>query len=86
MEDAPPVRPPPRRRRSFRANAAAKDGGRDFFRGYMASTVNILMTFPANKLMFRQQVLGSTVPVAFDSLRRDGLHRLYRGRMIDRNY
>lgn len=50
-----------------------------FVHGAAASFVNIVTTFPANKLMFRQQVEGLTVRAAFGSLRSEGLRQLYRG-------
>lgn len=51
----------------------------EFFNGAAASFVNIIITFPANKLMFRQQVEGLRIWDAFHSMKVDGLVRLYRG-------
>ena len=50
-----------------------------FLCGAGAAVTNILLTFPANKLMFRQQVDGLRVGQAFRSMRHEGLRSLYRG-------
>eukprot|EP01138_Halocafeteria_seosinensis_P010710 gb/GECG01010937.1/.p1 GENE.gb/GECG01010937.1/~~gb/GECG01010937.1/.p1 ORF type:complete len:385 (+),score=30.72 gb/GECG01010937.1/:1-1155(+) len=51
----------------------------EFCNGAAASFVNIVITFPANKLMFRQQVEGLTALEALQSMKMDGITRLYRG-------
>lgn len=51
----------------------------EFFRGAAASFVNIITTFPVNKLMFRQQVEGLSLRNAFRSMKAEGWTHLYRG-------
>ena len=51
----------------------------EFVCGAVASLVNIAVTFPLNKIMFRQQVHGIRLPRAFKQVRREGLVYLYRG-------
>lgn len=41
--------------------------------------VNIIVTFPINKLMFRQQLYGTTTAKALKQLTREGALTLYRG-------
>lgn len=41
--------------------------------------VNVLVTFPLNKLMFRQQLTGATTRSAFHQMRCEGWRMLYRG-------
>lgn len=47
--------------------------------GAVASAVNISVTFPLYKVMFRQQLQGIRLLRAFRQLRREGLVYLYRG-------
>lgn len=51
----------------------------DFACGAGAAVVNILVTFPAYKVMFRQQVEGLRVREAVRQVLREGLSNLYRG-------
>ncbi|XP_057309640.1 mitochondrial nicotinamide adenine dinucleotide transporter SLC25A51-like [Hydractinia symbiolongicarpus] len=51
----------------------------EYVAGAGAAAVNILITFPAYKLMIRQQVDGITVFTGFQQLKREGLCKLYRG-------
>lgn len=51
----------------------------DFICGGVASFVNVCVTFPINKVMFRQQVHGIRFFRALRQLRREGLFNLYRG-------
>lgn len=44
-----------------------------------ASFCNIAITFPINKVMFRQQAEGHTISLAVDNLRKEGIRKLYRG-------
>lgn len=48
-------------------------------RGALAATFNVLVTFPANKLIFRQQSEGMSTRGAFWSMHHEGLQHLYRG-------
>ena len=50
-----------------------------FICGGGSSVVNIVLTFPINKLMFRQQLHGSTTIRALKQLSREGAFTLYRG-------
>uniref|UniRef100_UPI0035901653 mitochondrial nicotinamide adenine dinucleotide transporter SLC25A51-like n=1 Tax=Myxine glutinosa TaxID=7769 RepID=UPI0035901653 len=47
--------------------------------GCSAALANILLTFPVNKTMFRQQLQGLRVTSALCQLRSEGLRQLYRG-------
>ena len=51
----------------------------DFVCGGGAAAVNLLVTFPAFKLMLRQQVDGVSTLEAFKQLKREGFGNLYRG-------
>ena len=51
----------------------------DFICGGVASFVNVCVTFPINKVMFRQQVYGFRFFLALRQLRKEGLVNLYRG-------
>lgn len=52
---------------------------REFFCGWGAAFINICVTFPINKVMFRQMVHGVRARKAFEQLRREGFNNLYRG-------
>jgi len=51
----------------------------DFVCGAGAAAVNILVTFPAYKVMFRQQVEGLRFRKALGQVLREGVSNLYRG-------
>lgn len=51
----------------------------EFACGWGAAFINICITFPLNKTMFRQQLHGISGLRAVDQLRKDGLRFLYRG-------
>ena len=51
----------------------------DFICGGIASLFNIFVTFPINKVMFRQQVHGIRFFRALKQLRKEGMSNLYRG-------
>ena len=51
----------------------------EFVCGWGASLVNVIITFPINKAMFRQQLEGISIKRAFRQLKREGLITLYRG-------
>ena len=65
--------------RGYRRRDPNESSVPEFLRGAVASFANILLTFPANKLMFRQQVEGWSAKNAFHSMRVEGLSHLYRG-------
>ncbi|CAK4169807.1 unnamed protein product [Aphanomyces euteiches] len=52
---------------------------REFFCGGTAAAINIVLTFIPNKIMFRQQLYGTSTIDAWASIREDGWIRLYRG-------
>lgn len=52
---------------------------KEYVCGALASLVNISVTFPLNKVMFRQQVQGIRLVRAIRQLHREGLVYLYRG-------
>lgn len=54
-------------------------GKKEYFCGAAASFVNIVVTFPVYKAMFRQQLQGIRLKYAVKQLRSEGLHYLYRG-------
>ena len=51
----------------------------EFVHGAFSAFVNILVTFPINKVMFRQQAEGLSVRQAIASVQGEGLGQLYRG-------
>ena len=51
----------------------------EFICGWGAAFINICVTFPINKAIFRQQLHGISGRRAIRQLRKDGLHYLYRG-------
>lgn len=52
---------------------------RDYLCGFGAAIVNIIVTFPINKIIFRQMLYGHSVRSAFGELRAEGVLNLYRG-------
>jgi len=52
---------------------------REYARGASASASNIVLTFPINKVVFRQQLAGCAMTSAVGQLAREGLVNLYRG-------
>ncbi|KAM9376961.1 mitochondrial nicotinamide adenine dinucleotide transporter SLC25A51-like isoform 1-T1 [Pholidichthys leucotaenia] len=53
--------------------------GKHYICGSLAAFTNILVTFPIQKALFRQQLHGVLVTEAVQQLQRDGLRNLYRG-------
>lgn len=51
----------------------------DFVSGWAAASVEVSMTFPIYKMIFRQQLHGIQVRDAFSQLSKEGLRYLYRG-------
>ncbi|KAK8403331.1 hypothetical protein O3P69_000451 [Scylla paramamosain] len=56
-----------------------KEDSREFVCGWGAAFINITVTFPMNKIMFRQMLHGISSASALRQLRREGLKNLYRG-------
>ncbi|CAG2110370.1 unnamed protein product [Medioppia subpectinata] len=52
---------------------------REFICGLMAALVNINLTFPISKVIFRQMLYGVHIKSAINQLRVEGLRYLYRG-------
>ena len=52
---------------------------REYVSGWGAAVVNILVTFPINKTMFRQMVHGYSTGEAMQQLKTEGAIYLYRG-------
>nr|XP_039252895.1 mitochondrial nicotinamide adenine dinucleotide transporter SLC25A51-like [Styela clava] len=50
-----------------------------FFCGAGASAINIIVTFPINKIMFRQQLFGFRMNKAVKQITHEGFINLYRG-------
>lgn len=57
----------------------SRNSGREFLNGAAASVVNILATFPLNKLISRQAYEGLSIREAFHTMRVDGMAHIYRG-------
>uniref|UniRef100_A0A8C5DPI1 Solute carrier family 25 member 51b n=1 Tax=Gouania willdenowi TaxID=441366 RepID=A0A8C5DPI1_GOUWI len=53
--------------------------GKHYMCGSMAAFTNIVITFPIQKVLFRQQLHGVRVTEAVRQLQTDGLRNLYRG-------
>jgi hypothetical protein len=51
----------------------------EYFAGFLSSATNIILTYPANKLIFRQQIYRFKTFDAYQQLKQEGLHILYRG-------
>ena len=52
---------------------------KEFVCGWGASLVNVVITFPINKTMFRQQLEGISIRRAIRQLKHEGTRHLYRG-------
>uniref|UniRef100_A0A1A8F7C9 Solute carrier family 25, member 51 n=1 Tax=Nothobranchius korthausae TaxID=1143690 RepID=A0A1A8F7C9_9TELE len=53
--------------------------GKHYVCGSIAAVTNIVVTFPIQKILFRQQLHGVLATEAVRQLQRDGLRNLYRG-------
>ncbi|XP_028661614.2 mitochondrial nicotinamide adenine dinucleotide transporter SLC25A51-like [Erpetoichthys calabaricus] len=62
-----------------RQNLADMSSGRHYLCGYFAAFTNISITFPIQKVLFRQQLYGLRTRDAVRQLQHDGLRNLYRG-------
>lgn len=52
---------------------------REFVCGYGAAFINICITFPINKVMFRQMAYGIRTNSALLQMKKEGISHLYRG-------
>lgn len=59
--------------------AMETDSDAHFYCGAGASMINILITFPINKIMFRQQLFGFRANKAMKQIIHEGVINLYRG-------
>ncbi|KAG8130344.1 putative Solute carrier family 25 member 51 isoform X1 protein, partial [Naja naja] len=55
------------------------NSGKHYFCGYCAAITNIAVTFPIQKVLFRQQLYGVRTRDAICQLQKDGIRNLYRG-------
>ncbi|NXL54681.1 S2551 protein, partial [Podilymbus podiceps] len=53
--------------------------GKHYICGYCAAFTNIAVTFPIQKVLFRQQLYGLKTKDAVHQLQKDGIRNLYRG-------
>ncbi|GBM19750.1 Solute carrier family 25 member 51 [Araneus ventricosus] len=51
----------------------------EFICGWGSAFINIVITFPINKVMFRQMLHGVDSQHAFNQIKKEGMHFLYRG-------
>ena len=63
---------------SKKKNHAGTREWREYAAGWGSGIINITVTFPINKTMFRQQLHGISAWDAASQLRREGLLSLYR--------
>ncbi|XP_013913020.1 PREDICTED: solute carrier family 25 member 51 isoform X1 [Thamnophis sirtalis] len=62
------------------ANRIVKvNSGKHYLCGYCAAITNIAITFPIQKVLFRQQLYGVRTRDAICQLQKDGIRNLYRG-------
>ncbi|XP_070534243.1 mitochondrial nicotinamide adenine dinucleotide transporter SLC25A51-like [Ptychodera flava] len=64
---------------TYKAITPKENSSLEFLCGWMAAFINITVTFPMNKLMFRQQLHGIKCWRAMKQLQNEGLVNLYRG-------
>uniref|UniRef100_A0A0K8RFF3 Putative carrier protein n=1 Tax=Ixodes ricinus TaxID=34613 RepID=A0A0K8RFF3_IXORI len=64
---------------TVKSTSTPDDDMRAYVCGWGAAFVNIICTFPMNKVMFRQMLHGVQTNHAFEQLRREGFRHLYRG-------
>ncbi|XP_032062241.1 solute carrier family 25 member 51 [Aythya fuligula] len=57
----------------------ADTSGKHYLCGYCAAFTNIAVTFPIQKVLFRQQLYGLKTKDAVHQLQKDGMRNLYRG-------
>jgi len=51
----------------------------EYLAGFLSSATNIILTYPANKLIFRQQIYRFNTNDAYQQLKKEGFKFLYRG-------
>ncbi|XP_022249519.1 solute carrier family 25 member 51-like [Limulus polyphemus] len=65
--------------RSLQLSGKHQDDFKEFLCGWGAAFINISLTFPINKVIFRQMLDGIHLHAAVQQLKLDGLYYLYRG-------
>jgi hypothetical protein len=71
--------PPLRRTGGVPSRQEGWADSKEFLCGWGAASINVVLTFPLNKMIFRQQLYGIRPRVAIQQLQREGLMHLYRG-------
>ncbi|XP_043915309.1 mitochondrial nicotinamide adenine dinucleotide transporter SLC25A51 [Protopterus annectens] len=61
------------------SSIASVSSGKHYICGYCAAFTNIAVTFPIQKVLFRQQLYGIRTSDAIRQLQKDGIRNLYRG-------
>lgn len=55
---------------------------REFVCGWGAAFVNISLTYPIHKIIFRQMLHGVRISESYNQIRKEGIIFLYRGRYL----
>ncbi|CAG9771673.1 unnamed protein product [Ceutorhynchus assimilis] len=63
----------------FSATTATNINWQEFVCGWGAAVINVSVTYPINKLIFRQILHGIHIKSAFAQLHKEGMYYLYRG-------
>jgi hypothetical protein len=69
----------PMNSRRQQLSSKLKQHSPEYVAGFLSSATNILLTYPVNKLIFRQQIYRIKTVDAFQQLKEEGFHILYRG-------
>jgi len=78
-ETVPPVPFIPITSRQTQTSYNLKNRSPEYAAGFLSSATNIILTYPANKLIFRQQIYRFKTIDAYQQLKKEGLTILYRG-------
>ncbi|XP_076218365.1 mitochondrial nicotinamide adenine dinucleotide transporter SLC25A51 [Aptenodytes patagonicus] len=69
----------PTNSKEYLNNDITATSGKHYICGYCAAFTNIAVTFPIQKVLFRQQLYGLKTKDAVHQLQKDGIRNLYRG-------
>ncbi|XP_009954341.1 PREDICTED: solute carrier family 25 member 51 [Leptosomus discolor] len=69
----------PANAKEYLSNDTTATSGKHYLCGYCAAFTNIAVTFPIQKVLFRQQLYGLKTKDAVQQLQKDGIRNLYRG-------
>ncbi|NWQ93610.1 S2551 protein, partial [Burhinus bistriatus] len=69
----------PKDSKEYLRNEMTATSGKHYLCGYCAAFTNIAVTFPIQKVLFRQQLYGLKTKDAVHQLQKDGIRNLYRG-------